>query len=120
MTDLREQHTADEMQELFIRFDADKTGYIEFGEFVNLMMDYLIRMTRKDRSDMLSDRPKSKTAVVLYSEDDDEDGDDEEEIPEDLANLSPEEQQYRIKLRAFTTMGIGTALVTWAQNKEYE
>jgi Ca2+/Na+ antiporter len=112
MTDLREQHTADEMQELFIRFDADKTGYIEFGEFVNLMMDYLIRMTRKDRSDMLSDRPKSKTAVVLYSEDDDEDGDDEEEIPEDLANLSPEEQQYRIKLRAFTTMGIGTALVT--------
>merc|ERR1712007_226512 len=37
--------------------------------------------------------------------------DDEEDIPEDLADLEPEEQQRVIKRRAAYTMGAGTVLV---------
>merc|ERR1712064_22182 len=40
----------------------------------------------------------------------DEDQEDED-MPEDLADLSPEEQQKRIKQRAFSMMGLGTLLV---------
>merc|ERR1712064_265530 len=36
---------------------------------------------------------------------------EEEYMPEDLADLSPEEQQKRIKQRAFSQMGLGTLLV---------
>ena len=42
---------------------------------------------------------------------DSEESDEEEEIPEDLAGLSPEEQQARIKKRAFGKMALGTFLV---------
>lgn len=39
-----------------------------------------------------------------------DDDEEAEEIPEDLAHLSPEEQQRRIRTRAFTMLFIGTAI----------
>jgi len=42
---------------------------------------------------------------------DDYEGDEEEELPEDLADLDPAEQQKRIKARAFQGMFLGTFLV---------
>merc|ERR1719163_2178037 len=50
---------------------------------------------------------------VYYSgaTDDEEEEQEDEDIPEDLADLSPEEQQKRIKQRAFSMMGLGTLLV---------
>jgi Ca2+/Na+ antiporter len=108
MNDLKETFTSDELHETFNRFDVDGTGYIEFSEFVTLIMDYLIRTSKQEY------RGRTRNpAIILYADDgDDEEGEDEEEIPEDLADLSPEEQQARIKQRAFTTMGLGTLLVT--------
>jgi hypothetical protein len=37
---------------------------------------------------------------------------EDEEIPEDLLDLSPEEQQKQIKIRAFSQMALGTILVS--------
>ncbi|CAE7188178.1 unnamed protein product [Symbiodinium microadriaticum] len=37
--------------------------------------------------------------------------DEEEDVPEDLADLEPEEQQKRIKTRAAYQMALGTLLV---------
>lgn len=51
--------------------------------------------------------------AIRAEEGDDEDGDDEEEeeeVPDDLAHLSPEEQQTRIKSRAFFMLSIGTII----------
>jgi hypothetical protein len=42
---------------------------------------------------------------------DDNNDDEHEEIPEDLAHLSPDEQQHKIKVRSYTMMAIGTATV---------
>merc|ERR1712217_832841 len=75
-----------------------------------------------DPTDTLKDEEKSlkrvptKTMYLPSKEGDAEEGDDdegpeEEDMPEDLAGLSPEEQQRRIKKRAFSNMAIGTALV---------
>merc|ERR550514_2498892 len=36
---------------------------------------------------------------------------EEEDIPEDLSDLSPEEQQKRIKVRSCWMMGLGTLMV---------
>ena len=46
----------------------------------------------------------------LQCEEDFEDDQEEEEMPEDLADLTPEEQQRRIKVRAAYMMGLGTLL----------
>jgi len=40
-----------------------------------------------------------------------DDEEEEEEMPEELADLSPEEQQSRLFHMSFTTMGLGTLLV---------
>ncbi|CAE8735790.1 unnamed protein product [Polarella glacialis] len=44
-------------------------------------------------------------------EKEDDEGAEEEDMPEDLADLDPEEQQKRIKIRAFSQMAMGTLLV---------
>jgi Ca2+/Na+ antiporter len=47
----------------------------------------------------------------LFVHGDEEEAEEEEEIPEDFVDLPPEEQQTRIKFRAFWMMGLGTLLV---------
>ena len=67
-------------------------------------------------SDELKARYAKHNIVASYNELDksvDEENDDEEEpeMPEDLADLTPEEQQYRVKVRASYLMALGTTLV---------
>lgn len=47
----------------------------------------------------------------LFIHGDEEEGEEEEDVPEDFADLPPDEQQTRIKMRAFWMMGLGTLLV---------
>ena len=47
----------------------------------------------------------------VNDDDDDEEEDEEEEIPDDIADLTPAQQQTVIKRRAFTTLAVGTAVV---------
>ena len=83
------------LDELFAAADVDNSGTIDFQEFVALMLGYL------RSSDWRTQAVIRKTQVVANmpapdpaeSEDDDEEEDEEDEIPEDLADLSPEQQQ---------------------------
>jgi len=47
----------------------------------------------------------------VNDDDDDEEEDEEEEVPDDIADLTPAQQQTVIKRRAFTTLAVGTAVV---------
>merc|ERR1719321_1932641 len=47
MSDLHEEANTEELQALFLRSDADNTGYIEYSEFVDLMLEYLVRNSNK-------------------------------------------------------------------------
>jgi len=113
MKDLREEISNDHLHEIFSKADVDKSGYIEFDEFVQLMIGYLLSrlVDRKDK-EKDTEEAKGPRTLCFVDDDDSECGDEEEDMPEDLADLSPEEQQQRIKSRAFWTMGWGLLLVT--------
>ncbi|KAF4686535.1 hypothetical protein FOZ60_005084 [Perkinsus olseni] len=178
MRDLHERITFDELRLLFEEADADTSGYIDFDEFVTMMIIYILECrehpdrfnnnhhthrrsssvcnstdgdagngggyyqfnnsniidgikcdhlpptdNKNNNEDLrqqliINNRASASTTTPtgvhhqheyhLPREDED---DDEDDIPEDLADLSPDEQQSRIKIRAAYLMGIGTLLV---------
>lgn len=128
MVDLKEDLTQEMEMKLFDSADVDKSGAIDFDEFCQLMVRYTKNevanaATRKGSKRML-DGNEIQAALTNggYSngvvqnednaeEDDEGEEDDEEEIPDDLKDLTPEEQQRAIKVRACWMMGIGTLLV---------
>merc|ERR1712007_39869 len=55
--------------------------------------------------------PKQAIDPKVFYDPNDEEENEEEDIPEDLADLPPDEQQRRIKQRAYQMMGFGTLLV---------
>lgn len=105
--------SGDSIQKAFNRADVDSSGKISFDEFVKAIMSWALDPKRSDTDDG-SSLKRNTVAVWMESEDDgdDEGGEGEEEdVPEDLADLSPQEQQRRILLRSFWQMGVGTLLV---------
>uniref|UniRef100_A0A7S1L8V1 EF-hand domain-containing protein n=1 Tax=Neobodo designis TaxID=312471 RepID=A0A7S1L8V1_NEODS len=122
---LGEKPTVQEVDSIFAQIDTDNSGSINFDEFVVAMQRVLAAVAAGD------DNPFALSSAVATSEtvndtntevsrtenddgvaaaDDDED-EEEEEMPEDLAHLSPEEQQKRILQRSFMLMGLGTVIV---------
>ena len=47
----------------------------------------------------------------MEADGEEESTEEEDDMPEDLAHLSPDEQQSRLKMRAFYYLTIGTGLV---------
>jgi len=97
---------------MFKSADIDNSNYISFEEFVACLMSYAY----DDSNDIQGDRRKHMPDPNRYfkatgDEEEEEEEEDEEDIPEDLADLEPEEQQRRIKQRSAYTMGAGTILV---------
>lgn len=93
------------INEMLAEVDADKSGTIEFDEFCHL----ILRLCEKNPSEFKKGREGSNVFAAPSQEE--SDVDEEEEIPEDLADLTPEQQQSRIKMRAAIMMGFGTLLV---------
>jgi len=110
--DVGENLSREAQYAMFDAADTNKSGDISFEEFVACLMSFAL-----DPNTDLQETKKPKYAVNpnKYFEDggngeaDEEDG--EEDVPEDLADLEPEEQQKRIKIRAAYMMALGTLLV---------
>jgi Ca2+/Na+ antiporter len=101
---------------------VDKSGAIDFEEFCSLMVRYTKNEMIKEQTrgasrpagGMTNGASNGAGAAILNDGGDaeeEEDEEEEEEIPDDLKDLSPEEQQAAIKARAFWMMGLGTVLV---------
>jgi len=104
-SDMNESFTEEDVDFLFSKYDKDKSDLLSFDEFCNFALDIV-------RKDFQPPAVKSESAAAPAEEDEeDEDEEEEEEVPEDLAHLSPAQQQKMIKKRAFTMLFIGTALV---------
>jgi len=69
-------------------------------QYLSGKQDHLIEKAKRGRG-------KSMVSTVVVSKDDEE----EDEMPEELADLSPEEQQSAIKKEAFKQMAIGVIVV---------
>jgi len=117
LNDLGENISGDVQKKIFDAADMDNSGSINFEEFVACMMAFAL-----DPNDSLMNnaevagvksirRMPTESAYMQDGDEQEEDGPEEEDMPEDLADLSPEEQQSRIKTRSFSTLFWGTALV---------
>ena len=104
-SDLNESPSADELKQIFSDFDKDKSGQISFDEFILGVASYV-----QNSHKTITPAPKDVEAPAAQNDAEDEE-EEHEEIPEDLADLSPEEQQKAIKQRAAITMAIGTVFV---------
>eukprot|EP00930_Biecheleria_cincta_P096252 TRINITY_DN88126_c0_g1_i1.p1 TRINITY_DN88126_c0_g1~~TRINITY_DN88126_c0_g1_i1.p1 ORF type:complete len:586 (+),score=136.86 TRINITY_DN88126_c0_g1_i1:117-1874(+) len=113
--DVGENISREAQAAMFKAADTNGSGDISFEEFVACLLSFAVDpicgLDNKDR------KPKfaANTSKYLPDNADNEDGDDDEEeeedVPEDLADLEPEEQQRRIQLRAAYQMAAGTLLV---------
>ena len=95
--DMNEDITPERMDVLFQTFDRNNSGRIDYNVFCEVMYAYMKKNFREMQLPSMSYISPSK--------------DEEEEIPSDLTNLSPEEQQHAIKVRAFAMLAIGASLV---------
>lgn len=124
--DLHENLDRDNQKRLFDEADVDGSGDINFEEFVACMIAFAKDSKMKVQADegkgnrrrsMLmptvapGSAPNGNDEEAGNDDDDDDEEEEEEDIPEDLADLEPEEQQRRIKLRAVWMMGLGTFMV---------
>jgi len=117
LRDVNENVSKDYQRLLFDAADADRSGSISFEEFVACVIaiamgDGEINKQEHNESRKTIRREPTKFIVDSTGDADEEDDDEEEDvIPDDLAGLSPEQQQTRIKLRSLYQMGLGTLIV---------
>lgn len=111
MKDLNEIMSSSDEDKLFNSADTDRSNAIDFDEFTELIIKYakgFIGRPLQSRSIIKAEvfpGGDSPRATLPAGEE------EEEEIPDDLANLSPDEQQRRLKIRSIWMMGCGTILV---------
>lgn len=118
MRDLRQGNLATSEQiAVFNSADVDASGAIDFEEFVQLMLmfirdfDIFVDANRYYRRTNPLPTPLVSRANTDELLDAEATRTDNEEIPHDLENLTPVEQQARIKFRATCMLGMGTLLV---------
>lgn len=104
LRDFHENVTDDEISTLFTKYDNDGSGNIDYNEFVQACYFIITSVHHTTKS---STSEIERHIASNLKEDDDE----EDEIPEDIASLSPDEQQRAIKKKAFIMLAAGTSLV---------
>jgi hypothetical protein len=110
---LGEYLTTLQLVKIFSDFDQDRNGKVDFNEFVCGVIRYI----NTHQQVLEGTKEKGIEHLRLASADLEEGGEEgegegeEDEMPEDLAHLSPEEQQRRLKMRAAYYLAIGTTLV---------
>lgn len=110
VSELGEAPDKDTLNEMMKKFDTNNDGTISFDEFCVAMVSIVndtSSSTREDRELKKELSVATKTREEAEENEEEEDG----EMPEDLASLSPQEQQRKLLIRSFSTMGIGVGLV---------
>lgn len=121
ITDLNENLDEETQRKIFSETDKDHNDNLDFKEFLDLIIKFSNKpiKTNKMKAATLPKKPRHPTTMLPPSSpesnsDDAKDQEQEadaEEMPEDLADLSPQEQQRRLTTRAFTKLFVGTVLV---------
>mmetsp|Transcript_97861 Transcript_97861/g.204049 ORF Transcript_97861/g.204049 Transcript_97861/m.204049 type:complete len:592 (-) Transcript_97861:108-1883(-) len=117
--DVNESLSREAQAQMFQSADVDQSGFISFEEFVACLMSFslsneLVEPKRRyvtNPQKYIDSAADGQLSDREGNSDDEEEGEEEEDIPDDLANLEPEEQQKRIKYRAFSKMAAGLGLV---------
>jgi hypothetical protein len=93
--DLGERATDQELRAIVEeQYDTDGDGEIGLDEFCHVMISYAIQDNRTSTASHAT-QPAATVEGGEHADGDAEDEEEEEEVPEDLAHLSPVEQQRR-------------------------
>jgi len=116
LKDFHENINEDEINKISFKVDENNDNLVSLDEFVTLcyyliMSDDMVKSTPPPLVN--KDFRASVAAHVFSDEENGEDGDEFEDLPEEFTDLSPEEQQTAIKLRAFKMLSIGTLMVVY-------
>jgi Ca2+/Na+ antiporter len=108
--DFHEDISEEEMDELFKTYDTDQSGVISLEEFIGLAYSLIKTQEKKKRGVHVPahDTHVATSDLIVESAFADV---EHEEVPEEFTDLSPEEQQAAIKLRAFWMCFVGAVLV---------
>lgn len=112
--DLNENISETKIQSLFNTADMNKDQSVDFNEFVSVC--YMLIKSGHDNTKEEVEKSKpsefrqftSAAALRLREATGDV---EKEDIPEDIVDLPPEQQQMAIKRKAFTMLFFGTLLV---------
>lgn len=110
LKDFHEHITEDEVNAILHKVDQNQDNEISLDEFVVLCYHLI---TYEDDGDEKEAIDHVGEAVKEYVFTDDDEEEEHEEMPEDFYDLSPEDQQKAIKLRAFKMLALGTVLVVY-------
>jgi len=121
LKDFHENIDEDDVTAILNKVDSNHDDVLSLDEFVVLC--YHLIMYEDDGTSPQEGSPKEDKLVanlgksvsefVFFNGADDLEDEEVEEIPDDFCNLSPEEQQTAIKLRAFKMLATGTLLVLY-------
>lgn len=108
--DFHENIGEEEIDKLLKKADTDSDGSVSFDEFIGLAYNLIISndhapSAKKEKVEAVAE----EVASGIWGGEEEE----EEEIPEEFTDLSPDEQQRAIKLRAFRMLAVGTAIVIY-------
>eukprot|EP00457_Paulinella_chromatophora_P005114 gb/GEZN01005128.1/.p1 GENE.gb/GEZN01005128.1/~~gb/GEZN01005128.1/.p1 ORF type:complete len:584 (+),score=108.92 gb/GEZN01005128.1/:90-1841(+) len=132
--DLRLRSDARSVSAYLKAMDHDLSGHVSFEEFEKFMITWVSGQDRKevvarpgsrrpsksrtasDKSDkqLTPNEEKKKqptTGGVIDTLEEEEEEEEEDYMPDDLADLPPAQRMFRVKLRAFWMMFLGTTLV---------
>lgn len=96
---------AAELNTLFAEFDQDQSGFIDFAEFVEGVKNYVFKHENLGATGQQAEDGEEGKA------EEEEQDEDEEEVPDDLKDLSPEDQQKAVLSRAKYMLFTGTIIV---------
>jgi len=107
--------TDNEVDAIFGVADRDRSGHMDFDEFVEMMLIFVRDFEQLVDVERFYGRSKLQTpepvSVLMETRSQGSTEEEESEMPEDLKNLTPEQQQRSIKIRAAQLMFFGTLLV---------
>jgi hypothetical protein len=115
---ISEMKTTEFKKNLAADLTSEKATHLAFKDFVDCMYDYVsdpdkVAHAHKEIMDEPAKKPEEKKKD---GGDDDDDEEEEEEMPEDLADLPPEQQRRAILQRALWMMGLGTGIVVFVSD----
>jgi len=115
LKDFHETIDEDDITSILFKIDKNHDDLVSLDEFVFLCYHLIVGEEhggQKTSGIVTAEMNKNVNLTVFHTAADDS-NDEVEEIPEDFCDLSAEDQQTAIKLRAFKILAIGTILVIY-------
>jgi len=113
LKDFHENIDEDEVTAILNKVDTNNDDLVCLDEFVFLCYHLIVHEEDDIKKGVVNSQMRKSVNHKVFTKGSNEEEEEVEDIPEDFCDLSPEEQQAAIKLRAFKMLAMGTVLVIY-------